>query len=178
LKEFYSTIEEAKADATGLWALQYLMDNAERLKLQGVLPISEAAERQLYTTFLASAFRTMRFGITEAHGRGMALQFNYLLDKGAFVEQPGGTYSVDLSKVKSAVQDLTHDLLTLEATGDYSGAREMLDKLAVIRPQTRRALDNLRSIPVDIEPRFVTAEALVPSVESEAATSAAPAKTK
>jgi hypothetical protein len=163
LKELYSTIEEAKADATGLWALQYLMDNAERLKLNGVLATGEAAERQLYTTFLASAFRTLRFGTTEAHGRGMALQFNYLLDKGGFVQKPDGTFAVDFGKVKSAVQDLTHDLLTLEATGDYNGAREMLGKLAVVRPETRRALDKLRSIPVDIEPKFVTAEEIAPA---------------
>jgi Peptidase family M49 len=162
LKDLYSTIEEAKADATGLWALQYLMDNAERLKLNGVLPTGAAAERQLYTTFLASSFRTLRFGTTEAHGRGMALQFNYLLDKGAFIVQPDGTFAVDFDKVKSAVQDLTHDLLTLEATGDYDGAHAMLQKLAVIRPQTQRALDRLRSIPVDIEPKFVTAEEIAP----------------
>jgi hypothetical protein len=163
LKELYSTIEEAKADATGLWALQYLMDNAERLNLNGVLATGEAAERQLYTTFLASAFRTLRFGTTEAHGRGMALQFNYLLDKGGFVQKPDGTFAVDFGKVKSAVQDLTHDLLTLEATGDYNGAREMLGKLAVVRPETRRALDKLGSIPVDIEPKFVTAEEIAPA---------------
>jgi hypothetical protein len=154
LKELYSAIEEAKADATGLWALQYLMDNVERLNLKGVLPSGDAAERQLYTTFLASAFRTLRFGITEAHGRGMALQFNYLLDKGGFVAQPDGTFAVDFSRIRSAVQDLTRDLLTLEATGNYSGAKAMLEKLAVLRPETRRALDKLGSIPVDIEPRF------------------------
>jgi hypothetical protein len=113
LKELYSAIEEAKADATGLWALQFMMDNRDRLQLASVLPAGEAAERQLYTTFLASTFRTLRFGITEAHGRGMALQFNYLVDKGAFVAQPDGTFAVDFSKIKYAVRDLTHDLLTL-----------------------------------------------------------------
>ena len=42
-------------------------------------------ETRLYTTYLASSFRTLRFGLNEAHGKGMALQFNYLVDKGAFV---------------------------------------------------------------------------------------------
>ncbi len=71
LRELYSTIEEAKADVTGLFMVQYFFD-------KGILPGGEENERKLYNTFLASSFRTLRFGITEAHGRGMALQFNYL----------------------------------------------------------------------------------------------------
>src|SRR5437868_6756255 len=64
-KELYSSIEEAKADSTGLFALQYMMDHSRELVLTNTLRSGEAAERQLYTTFLASAFRTLRFGITE-----------------------------------------------------------------------------------------------------------------
>ncbi len=117
LKDLYSTIEEAKADVTGLFMLQYFFDH-------GLLRGGEANERKLYNTFLASSFRTLRFGITEAHGRGMALQFNYLLDHGAFVSRQDGTYEVDFAKVKQAVRDLAHELLTIEAQGNYSGARE------------------------------------------------------
>ena len=144
MKELYSAIEEAKADVTGLFMLQYLFDHG--------LAHSPAAERQLYTTFLASAFRSLRFGLTDAHGRGMALQFNYLADKGAFVANSDGTFAVDFAKVKGAVRDLTHDLLTLEAQGDYAGARRMLDTLGVVRPAIARALDGLKSIPTDIDP--------------------------
>jgi Peptidase family M49 len=160
LKEIYSAIEEAKADATGLFALQYMMDHARELKLEGVLPFDEAAQRQLYTTFLASAFRSLRFGLEEAHGRGMALQVNYLLDKHGFVVQPDGTFAVNFTKIGSAVRDLTHDLLTLEATGDYAGAKKMLDTLSVLRPEVQRAMDKLKSIPTDIEPVFVSADQL------------------
>jgi hypothetical protein len=144
LKDLYSAIEEAKADVTGLFMLQYLYDHG--------MEHSPAAERQLYTTFLASAFRSLRFGLTEAHGKGMALQFNYLTDKDAFVAKPDGTFAVDFTKVKSAVRDLTHDLLTLEAEGNYAGAKKMLDTLAVVRPPLQRALDNLKAIPTDIDP--------------------------
>jgi hypothetical protein len=157
LKEIYSAIEEAKADATGLWALQYMMDHAQAMGLDGVLRHDEAAQRQLYITFLASAFRTLRFGITEAHGRGMAMQFNYLMDKGAFVARQDGTFGVDMAKIKDAVRDLTHDLLTVEANGDYEGAKKLLE-LAVIRPETKRALDKLTGVPTDIAPLFVTAD--------------------
>ena len=143
LKELHSAIEEAKADATGLFMMQYLFDHK-------LLP---AAEKSLYTTFLASSFRTLRFGVHEAHGKGMALQFNYLMDKGAFVARPDGTFAVDFGKIQPAVRDLVHDLLTIEATGDYAGAKKMLDQLAVVRPPVQQALTKLMDLPTDIEPR-------------------------
>jgi hypothetical protein len=160
LKDLYAAIEEAKADATGLFALQYMMDHSKRMNLGSVLPGDERAQRQLYTTYLASAFRSLRFGIAEAHGKGMAFQFNYLMDKGGFVENPDGTFAVDFGKIKDAVRDLTRELLTLEANGDYTAAKKMLDELAVIRPATQKALDRLEGIPVDIEPLYVTAKTL------------------
>ena len=79
LKETYSTIEEAKADVSGLWALKQLADRGK---------IDAAIARTMYTTFLASAFRSIRFGINEAHGRGIAIQLNHFLDQGAFVAKP------------------------------------------------------------------------------------------
>jgi hypothetical protein len=168
LKELYSAIEEAKADVTGLFALQYMMDHAKEMKLGAVLPSDDAAQRQMYTTFLASAFRSLRFGLNDAHGKGMAVQFNYLLDRHAFVEHGDGTFSVDMTKIKAAVQDLVHDLLTLEAEGNYSGAKEMLDTMGVLRPVLKRAFDRLQDIPTDIEPIFVTAEELAPTASTPA----------
>jgi hypothetical protein len=156
LKELYSAIEEAKADVTGLYMLQYMIDKK-------LLPdAGPDAARKLYTTFLASAFRTMRFGVNEAHGRGMAMQFNYLLDKGAIAAEPSGVFSVVPDRIAAGVRDLTHDLLTLEATGDYTGAKKMLDRLAVVRPELRTALDRLKDLPTDINPSHVTANSLVP----------------
>jgi len=165
LKEVFGTIEEAKADVTGLFALQYMMDHAKAMGLEKLLPSDEAAERQLYSTYLASAFRELRFGLNDAHGRGTAVQCNFLTDKGAFVQHPDGTFSVDMSKIKSAVTELDHDLLTLEAQGDYAGAKSMLDRLGVIRPGLRKTLDSLQGIPTDIEPIFITAEELAPTVQ-------------
>jgi len=156
LKELYSTIEEAKADVTGLFMLQFFFD-------KGILPGGPDAERKLYTTFLASSFRTLRFGITEAHGRGMALQFNYLLNHGAFVARRDGTFEVDFAKVKTAVRSLTHELLTIEAQGDYDAAQKILSRLAVMRPELQHALDRMDRIPVDIEPVFVTADKTSPA---------------
>ena len=142
LKELHSAIEEAKADATGLFMLQYLYDHK----------LMPEAEHKLYTTYLASSFRSLRFGVHEAHGKGMAMQFNYLTDKGAFVQNADGTFAVDFAKVKTAVRDLTHDLLTIEAEGDYAAAKRMLDTLGVVRPGMQRALDGLKALPTDIDP--------------------------
>jgi len=150
LKELYSAIEEAKADMTGLWALQYMIDHNT---------IEKSMERTLYITYLASMFRSVRFGITEAHGKGVAMQFNYLVDEGAIkYDEKSGTFSVDHAKFKVGVTKLTHDLLTLEAEGSYEKAKAILDKFAVIRPPMQSALDKLKSVPVDIEPVFPLAK--------------------
>jgi hypothetical protein len=150
LKELYSAIEEAKADITGLWALQYLID-------KGV--VDRDMQRTLYTTNLASMFRSVRFGITEAHGRGVAMQFNYLTDEGAIrFNDKTGTFSVDETKIREGVQKLTHELLTIEAEGSYEKAKAILEKYAVIRPQMKSAFDKLSNVPVDIEPIFPLAK--------------------
>jgi hypothetical protein len=158
LKEVYSTIEEAKADITGLFALAYMMDKGQ---LQGTLGQGEVAERKLYTTFLASAFRTLHFGLTDSHARGMAIQMNYILDKGGFVSHGDGTFAVDARKIKQAVADLDREFLTIEATGDYARAKEMMAKYVVIRPDVQKALDKMKAVPNDIRPEFKTANTLL-----------------
>jgi hypothetical protein len=166
LKELYSAIEEAKADVTGLFALQFMMDHAREMGLAAVLASDEAAQRQLYTTYLASMLRSLRFGLREAHGKGMAIQFNYLLDKDAFNQNQDGSFSLNLEKFKQGVRDLDHDLLTVEARGDYAGAKKLLDELGVIRPALQHAFDTLQAIPTDIEPIFVTADELAPAAKN------------
>ncbi|MEO8077844.1 MAG: hypothetical protein ABI818_16075, partial [Acidobacteriota bacterium] len=151
LKDTYSAIEEAKADASGLWALRQL---AERQL------IDPAIRKTMYTTFLASAFRSIRFGVNEAHGRGIAVQLNYLLDAGAFKVLPGGAFTVDDAKIGEAVTALTREIMTIEAEGSYAKAKELIERLGVVRPQVQKVLDRLASVPVDIEPRFTTADKL------------------
>jgi hypothetical protein len=161
LKELYSSIEEAKADVTGLFALQYLMTQADKGAIQMPIPHGPDAERQLYNTYLASSFRTLRFGLQDSHAKGMAIQFNYFLDKGGFVANPDGTFAVNFDKIKDVVASLDREFLTIEATGDYAAAKKMMTELMNIRPVVQKALDSLRSVPTDIEPKFVTADALV-----------------
>jgi hypothetical protein len=152
MKEAYSFLEEAKADISGLFAIQFMID-------KGALP--KSLEQPLYTTFLASSFRSIRFGINEAHGRGIAVQLNYLLDQGGFVARPDGTFGVNLTKVKEGIAGLTRDIMTIQAEGDYAKAIALRDRLGVVRPPVKRALDKMSAVPVDIEPRFTTAAELL-----------------
>jgi hypothetical protein len=146
MKELSSAFEEAKADISGLWMLQHLID-------KGAVP--RETEEPMYITFLAGVFRSVRFGINEAHGRGMAMQFNWLADHGAFpYDEAAGTFRVDVPKAKAAARELTTAIMTIQARGDYAAAKAMLDTYAVIRPPMRKALDRLEGIPVDIAPRF------------------------
>jgi hypothetical protein len=90
----------------------------------------------------------------------MAIQFNFYLDKGGFVDHGDGTFSVDVPKMEEAVKELDHVLLTLEAEGNYAGAKKLQDDMGNIRPPLQKALDRLQAIPADIEPIYVTAERL------------------
>jgi len=145
LKELNSPLEEAKADISGLWALQQLMDKGA---------IDPQQERAMYVTFLASTFRTLRFGLTDSHAKGMTLQLNWLLDAGGFTVSPDGRFAVDFAKVKQGVASLTTEIMTIQATGDYARAKALLQRLVVIRPQVQAMLDRLGDVPVDIEPHY------------------------
>jgi hypothetical protein len=146
LRETYSPVEEAKADIAGLWAVGYLID-------KGVI------ERQigdsLYHTFLASAFRSIRFGINEAHGRGVAMQLNYLVDAGGVRVNEDGTFGVVADRFTAACEALTGEIMTLQARGDRRRAAALVASLGVVRPAVQRVLERLRDVPVDIAPRFV-----------------------
>jgi hypothetical protein len=152
LQDDYGALEEAKADIAGLWALQFLID-------KGTLPA--ALERNVYVTFLASAFRTLRFG-GDAHAIGMALQVNTLLDAGGFRVAADGRFSVDPARIKDAVRALTAEIMTVQAAGDRAKAAEMVRGRARPRPEVTAILARLGKIPVDIDPSFPTAARLLP----------------
>jgi hypothetical protein len=152
LKDTYSALEEAKADISGLFALQRLLD-------KGVL--DKSMQEAIYDTFLASAFRSIRFGVNEAHGRGVALQLNWLLDFGAVTVDKNGAFAVNPARIKEGVAALTGEIMALQARGDYAKASEMLARLAVVRPEVQKVLALLQGVPVDIEPKFSTTAKLL-----------------
>jgi hypothetical protein len=151
LKDLYSTVEEAKADVSGLFALRFLFDKGK---------LDQKLGDTMYTTYLASMFRSIRFGINEAHGRGVAIQMNYFLDHGGVSVNADGTFQVNRDTFRDNVIALTRDIMTLQANGDYAAAKAMTETLGVIRPTVQAVLDKLKDVPVDIEPRYVTAQQL------------------
>jgi hypothetical protein len=151
LQELSGAIEECKADVVGIWAMYRLVD-------QGLLPAEIG--RSLGPTVLAGMFRSVRFGLNEAHGKGTAVQLNWVLDAGGYQVGADGRFTLVPDKARAAFESLARELLTIEATGDKARARALLDRLAVSRPETDRVLARLGKIPVDIAPRYVTAEKL------------------
>ena len=149
LKETYSAIEEAKADVSGLWALAQLAASGR---------VDRKIVGTMYTTFLASIFRSIRFGINEAHGRGVAIQLNYFLDQGAVRVEPNGAFSIENGKIADAVAALTREIMTIQAEGSYDKAKALIDKYGVVRPPVQKVLDRLANVPVDIEPKFTATE--------------------
>ncbi len=146
MKELGSALEEAKADIASLFALQYLIDTGH---------LEKSMERPMYVTYLASTFRTLRFGLNEAHGRGMALQCNYLIDEGGIVFNPKRrSFSVDFDKIKPAVRKLTGEIMTIQAEGSYEKAKALLDRYEALRPDMLGLMKKLTAIPVDINPTF------------------------
>lgn len=154
LQEFHSALEEAKADIVGLWALRFLIS-------QDML--SESLLKSMYVSFLAGCFRSVRFGLEEAHGKGQALQFNWLYEKGAFVLHSEHTFSVDFSKIEGAVEGLSREILTIQAQGDKEAAGLLLQKYGVMTEPLKVALEKLENIqvPVDVAPTFPIADKIL-----------------
>lgn len=154
LQELHSALEEAKADIVGLWALRFFVN-------EDLLP--KTLIKSMYVSFLAGCFRSVRFGLEEAHGKGQALQFNYLFEKGAFVLHHDGTFSVDFNKVEDAVECLSREILTIQAKGDKGAAKSLLLKQCVMTQPLKTALEKLElvKVPVDILPHFPIADEIL-----------------
>ena len=146
LKETYSTIEECKADILGVYNLAYMVE-------KGVFP--KEMKDQAYSSYLGGIFRSVRFGINEAHGGANAIAFNYLMEKGGFEYNPQTRkFRVNDAKIEGAIRDLAHDLLMIQATGDYEGAKRFIQKYRYLSPEMQDALNRLKDVPVDIRPVY------------------------
>ena len=146
LKELNSGMEEAKADAMGVWNIVFMMSKGE---------IPAAEKPQLYASYLAGLFRAMRFGIDEAHGQGAAAQYSYLMSKGAFAWDEGAKrFRVDDAKMEAAVRDLVGEFVRLQGTGDYAGVQAFYAKYAKLDDHAKAVIASMTSIPVDIQPVY------------------------
>ncbi len=144
LKEQYPTLEEAKADLAGMCGLFYLIE-------RGVF--SDA--RKACVNYVVILFRSMRFGVDEAHGRAALLQLNWLLERSGLVhDRSSGRFLVNHERVQEGILELATRVLLLQAEGSYSEAREFLDEYGVVTPSLKEALLRMADLPVDIEPVF------------------------
>jgi hypothetical protein len=141
----YGGLEEAKADVTGIFLAKWLVDKK-------VLPQEELNE--IYTSYVAGIFRTLRFGTGEAHGRAEMMEFNYLVEHQALSQNADGRYAVDFQAMPVAIESLTAKLLTFEAQGDRVGVKAWYDKYDVMPSALSKVLETTKDIPVDILPEF------------------------
>ena len=151
LKELYPVIEECKADILGMYNVSYLMK-------KGVFDKKD--KYCSYASYLGGMFRSIRFGINEAHGGAVAIQFNYLIEKGAFIETENGKLSLVESKMESAIRDLSHTVLMIQAKGDYDAAKDFVEKYSLMTPLMEKIVDNLKHLPIDIRPSYPAIEQL------------------
>ena len=142
LKENASALEEGKADVLGLYMVTQLHDKGE---LDGEL-------KDYYTTFLASIFRSIRFGASSAHGKANMIRFNYFQEQGAFERTSEGTYRVNYDQMRQAMNNLSEEILILQGDGNYEGVAQLVETRSVISPQLQQDLDRLekQDIPVDV----------------------------
>jgi hypothetical protein len=140
----YSALEEAKADVVGMYGLAWLMDH-------GALPKTRAQE--YYSSYVAGIFRSVRYGVAEAHGRAEMMEFNYLVEQKA-VNRGAGKYAVDFARIPAAIAGLSKELLTIEATGDKARAEAWFNRYDKMPAELSEAMKTASKLPVDVWPTF------------------------
>ncbi|MFZ2957148.1 MAG: peptidase [Candidatus Ozemobacteraceae bacterium] len=146
LKEKYSAIEESKADTLSMLNTLYLLDKGE---------ISKDLEKTFLPTYLAGLFRTIRFGLEEAHGTGVLIQFNFLIEKGAIsYDTKTKKFMAHAEKIRDCFRELAGILLSIEAKGDYAAACALIQKFGKPTDEVKEALSRLTHVPVDIKPIY------------------------
>ncbi len=141
----FSSMEEAKADVTGMFALQWLVDH-------DALPKEKLEE--YYTSYVGDLFRAVRFGTDEAHGQAEMMEFNYLRERGAVNRKASGKYAIDYRKMPVAVAALAKELLEIEATGDRVRGENWFKKYSTMPEELKASLKTAADVPVDIDPVF------------------------
>jgi hypothetical protein len=143
LKERYGALEEGKADILGLYMVRQLRSQNE---------LTAGRMEDNYVSFLASIFRSVRFGSGDAHGRANIAALNFLERRRAFTREANGRYRVNFDQMQSAMDALSETILVLQGTGDYEGVGAFQSAYGSISPQLKADLARLndRGIPVDI----------------------------
>ncbi len=149
LETTYSSLEECKADTMGAYNLLYMIEREE---------FPKSFREQMLASYFAGLFRSVRFGVSESHGKGAAIQINRYLEAGAAsFDAKAGRFTVDFDKLEKAITDLTRDLVMLQHNGDKAAAQAMLDKYGIMSAPMKVALDSVTHVPVDLRPRYPAA---------------------
>ncbi|MGD0306175.1 MAG: Zn-dependent hydrolase [Candidatus Acidiferrales bacterium] len=142
----YSALEESKADVVGELCFKWLVDH-------GAVPKENL--NKTYASYVAGIFRTVRFGVAEAHGHGEIMQFNYYVEQGAITRDAStGLYAIDFEKMSGAIASLAKELLEQEATGDRARTEAWFKKYGEMPPDLAAQLAKTNDIPVDVDPQF------------------------
>ena len=146
LKDLASGIEEGKADVMGAYNIIYMMERGE-------LPLSE--KETFLATYFTGLFRSMRFGLTAAHAKGAAFQYNYYIETGAAKWLPDQErYILDFEKLEQSISDLTGKVVRIQGDGNYKKAKAFLDEYVKFDGPAETVIGNLEDIPYDIRPIY------------------------
>ena len=150
LKEYYSPVEEGKADIIGLYLVKQLAEMDE---------LDDTELKDNYVTFMASIFRSIRFGAASSHGKANMMRFNYFKETGAFTrDEETGTYKVDFDKMTEAMNTLGEKILTIQGDGDYEKAKQMVKEKGVIKEELKKDLKRLSEAGIPRDIRFKQGE--------------------
>lgn len=146
LKELSSGLEEGKADVMGAYNILYMMERGE-------LPAYE--KEAFLATYFTGLFRSMRFGLTAAHAKGAAFQYNYYLETGAVLWLPEQErFEINFTQLEQAISDLTGKIVRIQGDGNYDQAKAFLDKYVGLDTPAETVLSHLEDIPYDIRPIY------------------------
>jgi hypothetical protein len=145
LKDLYSAFEEAKADVLGVYDIFALV-------AEGVM--EPAILDSLPWTFTADMFRSTRFGVAEAHGLATVMEANYLIEQGAVEITDDGRFRPVPDRFEDTFRALAHELLMIQALGDYDAAVGFVERYGTVNPAMAAAIAGLADLPVDINPSY------------------------
>ena len=137
LKAYGSTIEEARADLFGLY---YIAD--EKLVELHLLPSADAYKSQYYTYMMNGLLTQLvrikpRHEIEEAHMRNRSLIAHWTMDLDRenvrIITQGGKSYVQikDFNSLRATFAKELAEIQRIKSEGDYSAARELVEKYAV-----------------------------------------------
>lgn len=141
LKQHYSVLEEAKADTL---AACFILHGSHDSKACAFLE-----------TYVVGFLRSIRFGLSSAHGGANAIQLNFLLQEGAVAIHPeSGRLSIDTQKARNSLLRLASNIVGIQEQGDFEAAARFVSAFCTMNSAIIRLTDLVDDLPIDIRIRF------------------------